>query len=57
MAMVPEFRLSRQSRVIVGARISKRGDARPQSGDLQVLSEPVAVGTKGLKLDIHEALP
>jgi cytochrome c-type biogenesis protein CcmH len=56
MAMVPEFKLSKQAKVIVGARISKQGDARPQAGDLQVLSAPVAVGTKGIKLEITEVV-
>lgn len=57
MAMVAQSRLSLQSKVIVGARISRRGDATPGSGDLQGLSAPVAVGTQGLKLEISEALP
>lgn len=57
MAMVPQARLSMQTRVIVGARISRRGDALPQSGDLQGLSAPVAVGTQGLRLEIAEVLP
>jgi cytochrome c-type biogenesis protein CcmH len=56
MAMVPEFKLSKQAKVIVGARISKQGDARPQAGDLQVLSAPVTVGTKGIKLEITEVV-
>jgi cytochrome c-type biogenesis protein CcmH len=54
MAMVPQMRLSGQTRVIVGARISKRGDASPQAGDLQGFSQPVAVGTKELRVDIAE---
>jgi cytochrome c-type biogenesis protein CcmH len=56
MAMVPEFKLSKQAKVIVGARISKQGDARPQAGDLQVLSAPVTVGTRGIKLEITEVV-
>lgn len=56
MAMVPGARLSLQNRVIVGARISKRGDAAPQAGDLQGLSAPVAVGTQGLKVEISELI-
>jgi cytochrome c-type biogenesis protein CcmH len=56
MAMVPEFKLSKQAKVIVGARISKQGDARPQPGDLQVLSAPVTVGTRGIKLEITEVV-
>jgi cytochrome c-type biogenesis protein CcmH len=56
MAMVPEARLSKQSRVIVGARISKRGDASPKPGDLQGFSVPVAVGTQGLRIEISEVV-
>jgi cytochrome c-type biogenesis protein CcmH len=56
MAMVPDARLSKQSRVIVGARISKRGDASPKPGDLQGFSVPVAVGTQGLRVEISEVV-
>jgi len=56
MAMVPEARLSQQARVIVGARISKRGDATPRAGDLQGFSVPVAVGTQGLRIEISEVV-
>jgi cytochrome c-type biogenesis protein CcmH len=56
MAMVPQARLSTQARVIVGARVSKRGDASPQAGDLQGFSAPVAVGTPGLRLEIAEVV-
>jgi cytochrome c-type biogenesis protein CcmH len=57
MAMVPQARISLQSNVIVGARVSRRGDATPGPGDLQGLSVPVAVGTQGLKLEISEIVP
>ncbi len=56
MAMVPQNRLSMQTRVVIGARISKRGDATPKSGDLQGFSEPVSVGTVGLKVEITEVV-
>lgn len=54
LSMSPAARLSSASRVIVGARISKSGNPMPQPGDLEVLSEPVAVGAKGLKLEISQ---
>ena len=57
MAMVPEIRLSALSAVVVGARISKRGDATPHAGDLQGLSSPVAVGARGVQIQISEELP
>lgn len=57
LAMSPALRLSSVSQVVVGARISKSGNAMPQPGDLQGLSAAVAVGTQGLKIEINEALP
>jgi cytochrome c-type biogenesis protein CcmH len=41
-AMSPQTRLSSQSQVVVGARISRSGDATPQAGDLEGESAPVA---------------
>lgn len=56
MAMVPQNRLSLQTRVVIGARISKRGDATPGNGDLQGFSAPVNVGTSGLRVEIAEVV-
>ncbi|MDP3616127.1 MAG: tetratricopeptide repeat protein, partial [Rubrivivax sp.] len=56
-SMSPAARLSGAQHVIVGARISKSGQAMPQPGDLQSLSEPVKVGTTGLVLEISAQLP
>ncbi|TXC67258.1 c-type cytochrome biogenesis protein CcmI [Piscinibacter aquaticus] len=53
-AMSPATRLSSAKQVIVGARISKSGNATPQPGDLQGFSQPVAVGASGLKIEIGE---
>lgn len=53
LAMSPNFRLSQQARVVVGARISKTGDALPRPGDWQGLAEPTAPGTKGVKIVIN----
>jgi cytochrome c-type biogenesis protein CcmH len=52
LAMSPATRLSTAQRVIVGARISKSGQAMPQPGDLEGLTAPVAVGATGLKIEI-----
>lgn len=41
MAMMPSMRLSQFSQVVVGARISKTGDAVPKQGDLQGETGPV----------------
>jgi cytochrome c-type biogenesis protein CcmH len=41
MAMAPTMKLSSFPRVVVGARVSKSGNAAPQAGDLEGVSEPV----------------
>ena len=56
MAMAPEMRLSNFAQVVVGARISKKGDAIPQPGDLQGQSAPVAVGATGLAIEINQTV-
>ena len=53
-AMSPASRLSSAAQVVVGARISKSGNATPQPGDLQGFSQPVAVGASGLAIEIAE---
>ena len=55
-AMVPEARLSQVRTVVVGARISERGDVTPRAGDMQGWSAPVPVGTRGIRLEISEVL-
>lgn len=55
-AMVPDVRLSRVQTVVIGARISRRGDVMPQPGDMQGWSAPVPVGTRGIRLEISEVL-
>lgn len=56
-AMSPASRLSSASQVVVGARISKSGNAMPQSGDLQAFSAPVAVGATKLTIEIGDVVP
>jgi cytochrome c-type biogenesis protein CcmH len=56
MAMTPAAKLSSAPRVIVGARISARGEATPQPGDLQGFSAPVAPGAAGLKIEIADVV-
>ena len=54
MGMLPNMKLSQFPQVIVGARISKSGNAIAQSGDLQTTSKPLAVTTTtpiGLTID------
>lgn len=57
MAMVPDVRLSALPTVVVGARVSKRGDAVPQSGDLQGMTAPLPVGSRDVQVRITEVLP
>lgn len=40
-SMMPQLKLSTLPEVVVGARISKSGQAVPQPGDLEALSDPV----------------
>lgn len=56
MAMTPAAKLSSAPRVIVGARISARGDATPQPGDMQGFSAPVAPGAAGLQIKIADVV-
>lgn len=44
-AMSPELHLSAFPQVVVGARVSRSGNATPQPGDLEGLSSSVAPGT------------
>ena len=41
MGMMPEMNLATFPEVVVGARISRSGDATPQTGDLETLSGPI----------------
>ena len=54
MAMSPAARLSGAPQVIVGARVSKSGQAMPTPGDLAGQTAPVAPGAAGLKIEINE---
>jgi cytochrome c-type biogenesis protein CcmH len=57
MAMSPAANLSSVRRVVVGARISRSGNAAPQPGDLQGSTSAVDVGTSGLHVEIDRAVP
>jgi cytochrome c-type biogenesis protein CcmH len=57
LAMGPGMGLSSAQKVVVGARISRSGQAMPQPGDLEGLSAPVAVGSQGVTVEISRALP
>ena len=53
-SMSPATPLSSSAQVVLGARISKSGDAIPQPGDLSGQVGPVALGTQGIALEINE---
>lgn len=54
LAMNPAAKLSGVKQVVIGARISRSGQASPQPGDLQGFSAPVAVGAKDVAVEIAE---
>ena len=54
--MSPTLRLSPSMQVVVGARISRTGQATPQAGDLQGYSQPVPVGARGLQIEINDTV-
>jgi len=58
MGMMPSLKLSQFPQVIVGARVSKSGNAIAQSGDLQTISKPMAVTTTApVELTIDQVVP
>lgn len=56
MAMAPQFKLSTVGQVVVGARISKSGDALARTGDLEGLSSPVSAGGGSVKIIINSVV-
>ena len=57
LAMSPEMKLSKFTSVVVGARISKSGQAMPTAGDLTGQSKPLAVGGPAIELVIDTVQP
>lgn len=56
MAVMPSLKLSSVARLVVGARISKSGNANPGPGDLQGTSQPVRIGTKDIGITIDSEI-
>lgn len=57
MAMMPTMKLSNFQEVAVSAKISKSGNATPQSGDLRGEVAPVKVGANNVQLVIDKIVP
>ncbi len=56
-AMVDQGRLAELSRVEIGARVSRTGDATPRTGDLRGKSGAVAIDTGDLTITIDDVTP
>jgi len=56
-AMSPDRKLSSAGEVFVKVRVSKSGNAMPQSGDLMGSLGPLKVGAKDLLLEIKDVVP
>jgi cytochrome c-type biogenesis protein CcmH len=56
MSMSPQFKMSTVGKVIIGARISKSGDALARAGDLEGISAPVPVGAENVKILIGSSV-
>ena len=57
-AMMPAMKLSNYPEVVVGARISKSGNAMPASGDLQSLSDALQTrDVQSIELTINQVIP
>lgn len=57
MAMMPTMKLSNFQEVVVSAKISKSGNATPQSGDLRSEVASVKVGANDVQLVIDKVVP
>lgn len=56
-SMAPGMNLSSAGSVMVVARISRSGNATPQSGDLEGMVGPIKPGSKDIQLKIDKVLP
>ena len=59
MSMMPEMKLSKFPDIVIGARISKTGNATPGSGDLHTLTPPINQASikDSVQLTINEIVP
>ncbi len=54
---MPTRKLSEAGPVVIVARVSRSGEAMPQSGDLEGMSQPVKPGSSGITVVIDRELP
>jgi cytochrome c-type biogenesis protein CcmH len=57
VSMMPSRKLSDVGTVVIVARLSKSGQAMPQSGDLEGMSQPVSPGAEGVAVVIDRERP
>lgn len=57
MAMTPTMKMSSFPKVVIGARITKSGQAVPASGDLEGFSVPVKIGDSNVTVVIDQIIP
>jgi cytochrome c-type biogenesis protein CcmH len=57
LAMAPNMKLSGFAEVVISARVSRSGQALPQSGDLESAPVPVKSGASGVILTIDRVVP
>jgi cytochrome c-type biogenesis protein CcmH len=57
-AMSPQMTISSVPEVVIGARVSKTGNASASSGDMQGLTQPLKTGSLSkVELTVSEVLP
>jgi cytochrome c-type biogenesis protein CcmI len=57
VSVMADLKLSQAGEVVVVARISKTGDAKPQKGDVQGLSGAVTPGSDNVDVELNAVLP
>ena len=56
-ALIPDHKISQASEIVIVARVSKAGDAKQQSGDLQGLSKMIKPDGKIVDIEINQVIP
>lgn len=56
-ALMPDHKLSQASEVVLVARVSKSGDAKPQAGDLQGITAAVKPDGGLVEIEINQVVP